>query len=141
LTTFQRPKHVSFGLKTRTHGPQIHRNPLQIHRNPLQIHRKSTPNCPGIYLISLVLDVMLQTHSSPRPEGPSPPLLRCTLLKKCSYKQLLTVELGALQLQRHSAETLKKQRPLRAGPWLRSGQWQRLVEGCPEGSIHRPKLG
>jgi hypothetical protein len=35
-----------------------------------------------------VLDVMLQSISSPRREAASPPLLRCTLLKKCSYTQI-----------------------------------------------------
>jgi hypothetical protein len=53
------------------------------------------PSCP-----SCVLDVMLQTHSSPAAEGRSPPLLRCTTLKKA-------VTFCALQFAWHSRSYMR----------------------------------
>jgi hypothetical protein len=42
-----------------------------------------------------VLDVMLQTHSSPAAEGRSPPPVRCSEAKKSSYRHILDVTCAA----------------------------------------------
>jgi hypothetical protein len=83
---------------------------------------------------------MSSANSSPRAEGASPPLQRCSAevrqlqRQSCSYKPFLTVELGALQLQRHSADTLY----VMVGCLclqLQVLQQQRLRDRLPAGSI------
>jgi hypothetical protein len=126
-------------------------NPLQIDRNLPQIHPKSTPNRQRIhpklplhififFFNFSVFDVMLHTVSPPRAEGaspPSPPQLHsqnAVTLTKCSYTHKMQLHLNFLQLHSKSRDT-------RGCDQTRGWMRQRLVAGCPEGSIHRPKLG
>jgi hypothetical protein len=85
----------------------FHQNRPRFHQN----RQKSTENPPQIapvYIYILLQDVMLQTHSSPRREAASSPLLRCTTVKKSKYIRRLAVTCEYLQLrvqkQRHSKQ-------------------------------------
>jgi hypothetical protein len=99
------PKNYTKLTSRGKNGPKIPETPsvfLALSRL-LLISATRTDTCPWqpshahLASQSCVLDVMLQSISSPRAEGASPPPVRCTLLKKCIYILCPAVTRGSFQ--------------------------------------------
>jgi hypothetical protein len=64
------------------------------------------------------VDVMSSANSSPAAEGRSPPPVRCTTVKKCSYKSELAVTLAALKLHVQSVSYRMCPSGQEQEPWM-----------------------